>query len=174
MRPYPIFLLLILSISLSACAATGPGYLSVKSNIPQLASGKARLYFMRDTGFMGSGSNARIQVNGIDKPDLAMGGFFYTDEDPGNIFIMVDGGQYSPGDAKLTLKAEEGQTYYFFVEPNTGNIMTGALFGILGSAARGDGIYKFYQIPEKMALEKLKTKKSVSSFRSGASVRQVG
>lgn len=157
LKELTIFSLIIIFVS--GCAATGPSYRSLKTNIPQLKAEKVRLYFMRDTGFMASATNAPIQVNGKTKPGLAMGGFFYTDESPGNIVIKIDAGAFDPGSAKLTLKAQAGHTYYFFVEPNTDYIMTGSLFGVLGRASRDDGPYKFYQISKKMALEKLKTKK---------------
>ena len=152
-------LLSLIIIVIGGCSATGPAYRSLKSTISQLETGKARLYFMRDSGFMASASNARIQVNEKTKPGLSMGGFIYTDEKAGNIYIKVDGGPFTPGDAKLTINAESGKTYYFSVTPNTSNIMAGALLGILGSVARGDGTYLFHQISERVAEEKLKTKK---------------
>ena len=156
LKVFTLFSLIIVVIG--GCTATGPTYRSLKSTISQLETGKVRLYFMRDSGFMASGTNARIQVNGRTKPGLSMGGFIYTDEQAGNINIKVDGGPLSIGDAKLTLNAEVGKTYYFSVAPNTGNIMAGAFFGILGSAARGDGTYVVHQISERVAQEKLKTK----------------
>jgi len=156
LKVFTLFSLIIVVIG--GCSATGPTYRSLKSTISQLETGKVRLYFMRDSAFMASGSNARILVNGRKMPGLSMGGFIYTDEKPGNIYIKVDGGSFTPGDVKLTLNAEVGKTYYFSVAPNTGNIMAGAFFGILGSAARGDGTYVVHQISERVAQEKLKTK----------------
>jgi len=154
-----IILFTLITVVIGGCSATGPTYRSLKTTISQLEIGKARLYFMRDSGFMASGSNARIQVNGRTTPGLAMGGFIYTDEKAGNIYIKIDGGPFTPGDAKLTLNADAGKTYYFSVAPNTSNIMAGAVFGLLGSAAQGDGTYVFHQISERVAKEKLKTKK---------------
>ena len=113
---------------------------------------------MRDSEFMASGSNARIQINERTF-SLAMDGFIYTDEKAGNIFIKIDGGPFAPGDAKLTLNAKVGETYYFSVAPNSSNIMAGALFGVLGSATRGDGTFFFHQVSKKIAQEKLKSKK---------------
>ena len=156
-KQFTLFSLIIIVIG--GCSATGPAYRSLKSTISQLETGKARLYFMRDSGFMASAAKAQIQVNGKTKPGLSMGGFIYTDEKAGNIYIKVDGGPFTPGDAKLTLNAEAGKTYYFSVAPNTSNIMSGALLGILGSVVQGEGPYIFHQISEKVAAEKLKTKK---------------
>jgi len=149
----------LITFVISGCSATGPTYRSLQTTISQPDQGNARLYFMRDSGFVASGSNARIQINGKTKPGLAMGGFIYTDEKAGNIYIKIDGGPFTPGDAKLTLNADAGKTYYFSVTPNTSNIMAGAVFGVLGSVARGDGTFLFHQISERLAKEKLKTKK---------------
>ena len=152
------FLGLIIFI-IAGCSATGPSYQSLKSTISQLETGQARLYFIRDSSLMGSGLSARIIVNEKVMPGLGMGGFIYTDEKIGNIYIKVDGGSFQPGEAKLTLDAKIGKIYYFSVEPNRSNIAAGAFFGVLGSAAQGGGPFVFNRISEQVAQEKLKTKK---------------
>jgi hypothetical protein len=157
MKKFLIFTLIAFVIS--GCSATGPTYRSLQTTISQLDQGNARLYFMRDSGFLAGGINARIQINGQTKPGLANGGFIFTDEKAGNIYIKIDGGPFNPGDANLTINAAAGKTYYFLVTPNTSNIMAGGMFGLLGSAARGDGTFLFHQISERLAKEKLKTKK---------------
>ena len=88
---------------------------------------------MRDSAFMGSGMTARVHVNGLKISGLPMDGFFYTDQNSGDVLIMVDAA-FNFGDAKTTMKLEKGQTYYFLVGPNSSHITSGALWGALGGA----------------------------------------
>ena len=54
---------------------------------------------------------------------------------------------------------ENGKTYYFLVANDSSNVMAGLIGGAIGAASEGGGRFAFYQIPEAMALEQLKTKK---------------
>lgn len=141
----------------SGCAATGPSYTSIKTTIPQMTSDQARLYFLREGGFMNSGLTARIHLNGTQVADLNMDGFAYVDRPAGDVLIMVDA-PLNFGEARQAFNIESGKTYYFFVANNFSNVMAGSFGGIIGAAAEGGGRFIFYRIPEKMALKQLKTK----------------
>jgi len=154
----PLFLILVLVSFVSGCAATGPSYTSVKSTIPQLQSEQARLYFLREGSFANSGLTARVHLNGTKVMDLNMDGFAYVDRPAGNVLIMIDA-PLNFGEARQMLTVESGKTYYFFVANNSSNIMAGAIGGAIGAATEGGGRFLFYQIPEAMALDQLKTKK---------------
>lgn len=148
-----IFVLLV-----SGCTATGPSYTSFKTTIPQLTSGQARLYFLREGSFANSGLTARVHLNGTKVADLNMDGFTFVDRPAGNVVIMIDA-PLNFGLARRSFNLEDGKTYYFLVANNSDNIMAGSLFGAIGAVAEGGGRFIFYQIPEAAALGKLNTKK---------------
>ena len=153
-----LFLFAILVSFISGCAATGPSYTSVKSTLPQLQSDNARIYFLREGSFVNSGLTARVHLNGIKVVDLNMDGFAYVNRPAGNVLIMVDA-PLNFGEAKKMFTVESGKTYYFLVANDSSNVMAGLIGGAIGAAAEGGGRFAFYQIPEAIALEQLKTKK---------------
>ena len=160
-KPYfikPHCLILVLVSFISGCAATGPSYTSVKSTTPQLQSDNARIYFLREGGFMNSGLTARVHLNGIKVVDLNMDGFAYVDRPAGNVLIMIDA-PLNFGEAIKMAGLKSGKTYYILVANDSGNVMAGSLFGAIGAASQGGGRFAFYEIPEEMAQEQLKTKK---------------
>ena len=70
------------------------------------------------------------------------------------------------GEARKMFTVESGKTYYFLVANDSSlvagdssNVMAGLIGGAIGAASEGGGRFAFYQIPEAMALERLKTKK---------------
>jgi hypothetical protein len=153
-----ILLATIIVSFISGCAATGPSYTSVKATIPQLQSENARIYFLREGGFVNSGLTARVHLNGIKVVDLNMDGFAFVDRPAGNVMIMVDA-PLNFGEARKMFTVESGKTYYFLVANDSSNVMAGLIGGAIGAASEGGGRFAFYQIPEAMALEQLKTKK---------------
>ena len=62
------------------------------------------------------------------------------------------------GEARKMFTVENGKTYYFLVANDSSNVMAGLIGGAIGAASEGGGRFAFYQIPEAMALEQLKTK----------------
>ncbi len=156
MRRFILFVILVTLIS--GCAATGPSYTSVKSAIPQLQADNSRLYFLREGSFVNSGLTARVYLNGTKVVDLNMDGFAYVDRPAGNVLIMIDA-PLNFGEARQIFTIESGKTYYFSVANNSSNVMAGMIGGVIGAASEGGGRFAFYQIPEAMALEQLKTKK---------------
>ena len=63
------------------------------------------------------------------------------------------------GEARKMFTVENAKTYYFLVANDSSNVMAGLIGGAIGAASEGGGRFAFYQIPEAMALEQLKTKK---------------
>ena len=61
------------------------------------------------------------------------------------------------GEARKMFTVENGKTYYFLVANDSSNVMAGLIGGAIGAASEGGGRFAFYQIPEAMALEQLKT-----------------
>lgn len=153
-----LFIFIGVAIAVTGCAATGPSYTSVKSAIPQLQSDQARLYFIREGGFMNSGLTARVHLNGTKMVDLNMNGFAYADRPAGLVHIMIDA-PLNTGDARQSINIQSGETHYFMVANNSRNVMAGAYGGLLGALAEGGGRFVFAQISEAAALEQLKTKK---------------
>ena len=154
----PLFLIAVVISFISGCAATGPSYTSVRSSIPQLQSDNARIYFLREGGFVNSGLTARVHLNGIKVVDLNMDGFAFVDRPAGNVLIMIDA-PLNFGEARKMFTVESGKTYYFLVANDSSNVMAGLIGGAIGAASEGGGRFAFYQIPEAIALEQLKTKK---------------
>lgn len=153
-----IWTIAVLMITLTGCAATGPAYTTVSQSIPEVNSNQSRLYFMRDSSFINGGLVARVHLNGERVADLNMGGFVYIDRPAGNIRIMIDA-PLNTGDAKGSLNAEAGQTYYFLVSNNDSNVMSGMIGGVIGAVADGGGRFVFSEISESSGKEQLKTKK---------------
>ena len=184
-----LFLFAILVSFISGCAATGPSYTSLKSTISQLKSDNARIYFLREGSFVNYEFTARVHLNGIKVVGLNNNGFAYVDRPAGNVLIMVAAtcsisqfglaaaywdlligfwctddplrkdAPLNFGEARKMFTVENGKTYYFLVANDSSNVMAGLIGGAIGAASEGGGRFAFYQIPEAMALEQLKTKK---------------
>ena len=184
-----ILLATIIVSFVSGCAETGPEDNSVKSTIPQLQFDNARIYFLREASSVNYGLTARVHLNGRKVVGLNNNGFAYVDRPAGNVLIMVaatcsisqfalaaaywdhltglwrtDGPRRKDaplnfGEARKMFTVENGKTYYFLVANDSSNVMAGLIGGAIGAAAEGGGRFAFYQIPEAIALEQLKTKK---------------
>ena len=174
-----LFLFAILVSFISGCAESGPRYTSVKSTIPQLQSDNARIYFLREASSVNYGLTARVHLNGRKVVGLNNNGFAYVDRPAGNVLIMVaatcsisqfglaaaywdlltEDAPLNFGEARKMFTVESGKTYYFLVANDSCNVMAGLIAGAIGAASEGGGRFAFYQIPEAMALEQLKTKK---------------
>jgi len=93
------FILIWSAFGLVGCAS-GPKYTEV--NIPALNSGYGRIYFYRDSSFVGAAVTSKIKLN--DKPvgKSVPGGFFYVDTKPGGM--------------KVSCKTETTKTIQFLLE----------------------------------------------------------
>lgn len=85
---------------------------------------KAKVIFMRETGFTGSGIACTIYMNGEDIFKLSNNRYFEMDIDEGNYNFSVSLGMASKkkGEELIKIKAEKNNTYYFQVKIQSGVI----------------------------------------------------
>lgn len=77
------------AILLSACSTTGPKYHTIKDSTPQLESEKGRIYFYRNSGFVGGGLRPNIRLNDEIVGESKPGGFFFVDRKPGDMKVAT-------------------------------------------------------------------------------------
>jgi len=101
-----IALLALTTIVFSGCAS-GPSYSAYRSNIPQLAPEKGRIYFYR-TSVLGAAVQPAVRVNGSEVGSSTPKGFFYYDCAPGEYVVETS----TEVTRKLSLVMAKGQERY--------------------------------------------------------------
>lgn len=156
--------LLLATLVLAACAATGPDYGSVKSSIPALKSDQARLYFMRGGDFQFSWMMARVHLNSIKVLELNMGGFGYADVLAGKVNVVLDS-PLIPAESTLAFDAKAGTIYYYrvgvnpFDDEEQRSAKEKAKAPGPKPTSQGLGAFALFRLSEGRALSELKTKK---------------
>ncbi len=166
MRSLSFALCVFLTISLAACAASGPRYseMSINAGYPELA----RVYFVREPSILfiarsapvhyhisaqgfaivkefhrESAPSSRFTMIGIIEVEIQMtslgnGSFFYSDLQPGTYRFRI--WNWDAGESYLDLECKASQTYYVAVIPGYGP---------------PSGLFRMMQVDEKVAQEKL-------------------
>jgi len=147
---------------LAGCVASGKTYSEFESTTASVSSDKSRIYFLRESAFLASGTLARLEVNSIRVAELPMNGFAYVDVDPGATNIRVDE-MWSPGEWRSTITFDPGKSYYLLVTPNSGKVMAGAFLGWFGSAIASGGIFNVFPLPDSTGREMIRSMKFVSN-----------
>jgi hypothetical protein len=122
--------IVLFSVLITGCAATGPGYLQTTSE-SSIPANRAELIFYRPSGFILSARSPSIEISGQSSCDLPQGGFFKKNVQSGNINISTSLWDI-PGTSRLNFQATAGERYAIRVSPDTGKVMSGALFGYAG------------------------------------------
>lgn len=125
------FILLALTLGLTACGTTGPLNLA-KLDEPIVAN-QARIVVTRSNSLLYLAGAADIRSNGIKIASLGRGGSVVHDIAKGQNTLSVST-PMAPGQFTVTFKAEPKKTYHFEVSPRSGNIMGGYGMGMLGDA----------------------------------------
>ena len=152
--------ILIFTIIITGCAATGPSFLEVKSDIENLSKEKARVVFYRTKeSSLYLARKAPVDINNKQVGACAYGGFFYLDIPEGRHSIKTEIWDM-PGECELFLNAESGSTYYLQVDPRMESFTAFMLGGIVGNAIEGSGkqcsgAFKLYPASKEIAEKKL-------------------
>lgn len=125
------FILLALTLSLTACGTTSPVNLSKFSE--PIPPGKARIIVSRDNSLLYLAAAVDVRSNGAKIASLGRGGSVVHDISKGQNTLSVSTptayGQYV-----VTFNAKAGQTYNFQASPRSGALATGSLWGMVGDA----------------------------------------
>src|SRR3954451_11733095 len=81
------------------------------SALPQIPAGAARIFFFRESHFVGAGAEARITINGKKITEVNNDETIPIDVAPGTLDIGIDM-WIEPGSAALSLPVERGKEYY--------------------------------------------------------------
>lgn len=128
-------LMLLATLSLTACAATGPAYTAAVSKPRQDSERSARLVLYRGSNLLTQVGWTRVKIDGTPVGGVADAGFNYYDVTPGEHRIVVDH-EGRPGECAVTARVAAGQTAYFKIEA-TGEGRAAVLlggFGLIGAA----------------------------------------
>jgi len=108
------------------------------SNLPRIPGGAARIFFFRESHFVGAGAEARITIGGKKITEVNNDETVPIDVAEGTLDVGIDM-WIEPGRAALSLPVESGKEYYVELgggpdSPTSG--MAGAAPYVLGSLRR--------------------------------------
>lgn len=101
-----------LTLLLTACAASGPKFASLKDSMPAVADTSGRLFFYREYSAFGSGMRPDIFACGAKVGESIPGGMFYVDLPAGNCEISIPSVMY-PGERNMTVTVGTPKVQYF-------------------------------------------------------------
>lgn len=150
---------LVVCISLGACAATGPKYNEVAPTFQNVQANKVRMILLREQQLLYMALDARVEINGLNFVSLSNGAFTISDREPGQITLAVDNWS-APGKYRVTLKLEPGKEYYFDVSPRAESYSATLLGGYVGLGIdaqinENSGLFKIVPITKDAAIAKL-------------------
>jgi len=155
-----IFLIPLVFLLLSGCAATGPSYKSMQTEIASASKDIVRLVFYRTKeSAMLIARNAPIDINNKETGSCAYGGFFYRDVTEGQYSIKTELWDVI-GECEIFLNAKSGTTYYFKVDPRSESAIAFMLGGAIGNAIESSdkdcgGAFKIYPMSEEIAKQEM-------------------
>lgn len=100
---------LVAAVMLLAACARDMGYLEMRPLLPPAPADKGRIYFYRDTAWLGNVVTPDILLNNVQVGVSNPGSFFYVDRDPGEYRVLC-GNSGDDHAANFTLAA--GQEIY--------------------------------------------------------------
>lgn len=101
-----------ITLLLTACAASGPKFASVKDAMPAVAENTGRLFFYREYAAFGSGMRPDIFACGAKIGESIPGGVFYADLPVGECEIAIPSVMY-PGERKMMVTVGKPKVQYF-------------------------------------------------------------
>src|SRR5262249_46564530 len=126
-RGLVVALLLCASALLTACATT-PLESQSKVQDPR----QARIYFLRESTFIYSGTSPYLKVNGQEVGNVAVGSYFFVDRPPGTYMVSLET-PLSPGRFAANVTVRPGITYYLKVSPRMDHLAIGLAAGLVGT-----------------------------------------
>ena len=149
------------ALFLAACGG-GPKYADVAASLAPVAPDKSRLVFLKESGFVGSLSSMRIQIDGTTLGDVPNGTALLVDRAPGAVSISCDNAM-SFGRWVVPVTLEPGKEYYFEIV-HRGAALAAGMFGVVGLAAESaaqptqrDGPAELRPLGKDAALAKLQS-----------------
>ncbi len=126
-------LMMILSstVLLNACGTTGT--ITPAQMQRPIAKDEARITVTRDTSLLYLAAAAKINANGQTIADLGRGGSVVHDVKAGTNFLQVST-PTALGQFVVRFDAKPQEIYNFRVLPNSGALLTGSAWGMLGDA----------------------------------------
>ena len=111
---------------LSACSVKGPSYDQIRTTMPVVPAGHARLYI-----FNSGMASARIAIDGEKLGECTWGAFFWKDVTAGPHVVSADSwGNFGKWDEAI--QVENAREYYLSIKPRRDSRIATALFGPLG------------------------------------------
>ncbi len=145
-----ICILLLSSLILAACAATGHSYTSMP-----ISKGEAQLVVYRSP----NGGPAPIEVNGLRQCKLPRDGYFILNVPAGKTTTLTTHLLGDPDISTYRIQPKAGERHYVRVEINSASVIAGTLAGVIGTmAAPREGSFVFREGSESEA----STKRSVA------------
>jgi hypothetical protein len=117
--------LLIVVMTVAACATGGPKYKEMSSSLAAPAPGMGRIYFYR-TSVLGAAIQPVVKLNGEVVGGAVPEGFFYVDRPPGDYTVTTA----TEVEKKLTFTLEAGQIRYVRLSVSMG-LFVGHVYGEL-------------------------------------------
>ncbi len=111
---------IVASLVLSGCAATGEAYSSMKAPV----EGKAKLYVLRDDRFMGGALAFSVYANDVKVGVIRNNGYFDADIPLGDVEVWGE----EESKRGIVIRAEEGKTYCVRVGVEVGLLTSGPSF----------------------------------------------
>ena len=118
-------LILVISLFMISCAATGPKFTELSSSISILPPDTGRIFIYR-TSFLGGAVQPEVELNGEVIGKAVPAGFFYADRKPGNYEVLTS----TEVDRRLSLTLDSGQVRYVRLDVSFG-FFVGHIFPVL-------------------------------------------
>jgi Protein of unknown function (DUF2846) len=140
------------------------GTVSLESQNKAQDQRQARIYFLRDSAFLGMANAPYVKVNGQEVGHLGDNSSFFVDRDPGTYSIALEV-PLSPGRFVVSVKVQAGATYYMKVSPRVESFVVGLASGMVGqiieaSVSENFGGYSLVPMDDKSGVALLQQLKS--------------
>jgi hypothetical protein len=102
------FILTAAALSLGACASRDLNYAEIQAMMPAKSPDKGRIYFYRQTKWLGNSITPNIVMGGKVIGTSNPGAFFYIDRDPGDYTVFCGQGEHN----SVNISLAAGQELY--------------------------------------------------------------
>lgn len=130
--------LLFAALGITGCAATGETYSTDVLSRAAVQPEASRLTVLREGYTQYSARSVRVSLDGKPIGSVDHKGFNIFDVAPGLHTLAADMWD-SPGKCEVALDLKPAETYYFAIQPRTGNLVSGLALGLAGMAIESAG-----------------------------------
>lgn len=99
--------LIIVMVGFAGCAS-GPKYTAIANQIPAIPPGDGRMFFYRDSSYVGSLIKPDVDLDGRKIGKSSPGGFFFIDRPPGSYVVSTS----TEEEYKLMIEVQAARTIY--------------------------------------------------------------